>query len=64
MSNISKIAASFLPISLDEMDDVKLMSRTDTKFAFKASKLTFLLQKILPFYKVLNIDGKIIHDYK
>ena len=60
MSNISQIVSGFLPISLDEMDDVKLMSRTDTKFAFKASKLPLLLQKILPFYKVLNIDGKII----
>ena len=46
-----------MPISLDEMDDVKLMNRTDTKFAFKASKLPLLLQKILPFYKVLNIDN-------
>ena len=64
MSNLPSIIADFLPISLDEMDDVKLMSRNDTKFAFKANKISLLLQKILPFYRVLAIDGKLIHDYK
>ena len=46
------------------MDDVKLMSRTDTKFAFKANKMSSLMQKLLPFYRVLAIDGELIHDYK
>ena len=64
MSNLSKIVGGFSPISLDEMDDVKLMSRTDTKFAFKANKLPLLLEKLLPFYRVLAIDGELIHDYK
>ena len=64
MSNLPQIVADFLPISLDEMDDVKLMSRTDTKFAFRANKMPFLLQKLLPFYRVLAIDGELIHDYK
>ena len=64
MSNLPQIVADFSPISLDEMDDVKLMSRTDTKFAFKANKMPFLLQKLLPFYRVLVIDGELIHDYK
>ena len=64
MSNLPQIVADFLPISLDEMDDVKLMSRTDTKFAFKANKMPLLLEKLLPFYRVLAIDGKLIHDYK
>ncbi len=64
MSNLPKIVADFSPISLDEMDDVKLMSRTDTKFAFKANKMPFLLQQLMPFYRVLAIDGDLIHDYK
>ena len=64
MSNLPKIVAGFSPISLDEMDDVKLMSRTDTKFAFKANKMSSLMQKLLPFYRVLAIDGELIHDYK
>jgi len=64
VSNLPQIVADFLPISLDEMDDVKLMSRTDTKFAFKANKMPLLLQQLIPFYRVLSIDGKLIHDYK
>jgi hypothetical protein len=64
VSNLPQIVADFLPISLDEMDDVKLMSRTDTKFAFKVSKMPLLLQQLIPFYRVLSIDGKLIHDYK
>ena len=64
MSDFSQIIADFSPISLDEMDDVKLMSRTDTKFAFKSAKLPQLLEQMHPFYRVLEIDGKFIHAYK
>ena len=64
MTNLSQIASSFSTISLDEMDDVKLMSRTDTKFAFQSKILPILLNKITPFYKVLSINGDLIHDYK
>ena len=64
MNEISKITASFSPIKLAEMDNVKLMSRSDTKFAFKFSKLPELLNQMIPFYRVLEINGKLIHDYK
>ena len=64
MSNLPQIVDGFLPISLDEMDNVKLMSRTDTKFAFKSAKLPQLLEQMQPFYRVLAIDGKLVHDYK
>ena len=64
MSVISSIITKFLPITLDEMDNVKLMSRTDTKFAFRANKMPLLLHKLAPFYRVLSIDGALIHDYK
>lgn len=46
------------------MDDVKLMSRTDTKFVFNFLRLPEFLEKLSPFYKVLLIDGNLIHDYK
>ena len=64
MNEISKITATFSPIKLAEMDNVKLMSRSDTKFAFKISKLPELLNQMMPFYRVLEIKGKFIHDYK
>ena len=56
--------SDFTSISLDEMDGVKLMNRTDTKFAFKADKLPLLLKKIMPFYRVLAINDTCIQDYK
>ena len=62
--NFSKIVSGFQPISLSEMDGVKLMNRTDTKFAFEVTKLPLLIQKMIPFYRVLAINDKLIHDYK
>ena len=64
MNSLASIIAKFLPISLNEMDDVKLMSRTDTKFAFNANKMPELLGQLMPFYRILAIDGELIHDYK
>ena len=54
----------FLPTSLKEMDGVKLLSRCDTKFAFSVSVLKDLINRLTPFYNVLEIDGKRMHDYK
>ena len=64
MSKLLPIVADFLPITLKEMDGVKLMSRMDTKFVFTIEKLPSLLEKMTPFYRVLEINGKFIHDYK
>ena len=64
MNSLPAIIAKFSPISLNEMDDVKLMNRTDTKFAFNANKMPKLVAQLIPFYRVLAIDGKLIHDYK
>tara|TARA_B100001750_G_C15375969_1_gene529853 strand:- start:145 stop:894 length:750 start_codon:yes stop_codon:yes gene_type:complete len=64
VTNFTSIISEFTPISLDEMDDVKLMSRTDTKFAFKVNQLPLLLQALKPFYRVLVIKDNWIHDYK
>ncbi len=64
MSNLLPIISDFAPISLKEMGGVKLMSRMDTKFVFKIEKLPSLLEKVTPFYRVLEINGKFIHDYK
>jgi len=64
LSSLSQIIGSFSPISLNEMDDVKLMNRTDTKFAFKLEKLPLILEKMQPFYRVLSINDKLIHDYR
>ena len=64
MSSLPAIISDFTPISLGEMDGVKLMNRIDTKFAFKVATLPVLMENLIPFYQVLAIDGELIHDYK
>ena len=64
MIDLSKIVSDFTKINLEQMDDVRLMSRTDTKFAFSFNKLPALLEKLQPFYSILDINGGLIHDYK
>lgn len=54
----------FEPISLAEMDDFSLMSRTDTKFTFELNKLAKILECIQPFYKCLEIKRKRFSNYK
>ena len=46
------------------MDEVKLMNRTDTKFAFRVNNLEELLEKMQVFYKVLEVNGERIQTYK
>ncbi|MGZ3863162.1 MAG: polyphosphate polymerase domain-containing protein [Bacteroidia bacterium] len=64
MSSELNILNDFAPISLKEMDSVKLMNRTDTKFTFNRTQFDEVLQEIINDYSVLEIDGKRISRYK
>jgi hypothetical protein len=55
--NISNILMDFEPISLLEMDRVKLMNRIDTKFAFSRKQLIQILPDLTTDYKILEIEG-------
>lgn len=59
-----QLASSFRPISLSEMDSVKLMNRTDTKYVFKASLLPELLERCKDSYQVLEIKGNRASRYE
>ncbi|MFN6037431.1 MAG: polyphosphate polymerase domain-containing protein [Bacteroidota bacterium] len=48
----------FDKISLEEMDGVKLMNRTDTKFTFHENHLNDVLLSIKDKYRVLEINDK------
>lgn len=60
LSNLS----AFDPITLKEMDGVKLMDRTDTKFLFNIDQLPKILEEAASFYKILDMDGNRISRYK
>lgn len=49
--------AGFAPISLAQMDVVRLMNRTDRKFWFNIDLLPDLLDDIAKDYYILEIDG-------
>ena len=54
---------SFEIISLQEMDKVKLMNRTDHKYWFSVSELQSLLDSIDNQYYILQIDGNYQMSY-
>jgi len=48
----------FAPITLEEMDGVKLQDRVDTKYVLPASELPALLEKMVPHYRMLEVNGQ------
>ncbi len=63
MDNIENILQEFEPISLSEMESVKLMNRIDTKYAVPLSMLPSILESAKPDYYSQEIDGKRIASY-
>jgi hypothetical protein len=64
LNSPENILGGFDPISLKEMDKVKLMDRTDTKYTFSLEQLSSVLDEARPFYRVLEVEGKRISRYK
>ena len=61
--SISSLINEFTPISLDEMDSVKLMSRIDTKYVVPLSVLPAILSAAKTDYFAQEINGKRIAFY-
>ncbi|MBK8499563.1 MAG: polyphosphate polymerase domain-containing protein [Flavobacteriales bacterium] len=61
MSGTLEIAASIIerfdPISLEEMDGVKLQDRVDTKYVLPEADLPALLEAMRAHYRVLEVKG-------
>lgn len=64
MKEIIDILSKFSPVSLEEIDEVKLMSRIDRKYWFHISKLEQLLKDTLPYYNILEINGQRLMGYE
>lgn len=64
MQTINNILSQFDAITLKEMDGVKLMDRTDTKYTFHFSKLSEVLESVKAYYKVLSIKNHRVSKYK
>jgi len=64
VDTIRNIISDFRPITLTEMDGVKLLDRTDTKFIFPISKLPSVLNFVAEHYRVLEVENSRITDYE
>ena len=64
LKEIKDIVSNFSSVSLDEINEVKLMSRIDRKYWFHISKLLPLLESALDYYDILEINGERIMDYQ
>jgi hypothetical protein len=64
MEEIKKHLELFEPIGLQDMDSVKLMNRTDTKFLFHISRFPLILKDLQKEYMILEISGKRICNYQ
>lgn len=62
-SPIEDIIRSFEPISLAQMESVKLMNRIDTKYAVSMAVLPLILEAAKADYFVQEIDGQRIATY-
>jgi len=61
--NIELILSQFEPISLAQMESVKLMNRIDTKYAVPITVLPLILEAAKADYFAQEIDGKRIATY-
>jgi len=64
LKDFDHIISKFTPVSLKEIDEVKLMSRIDRKYWFHVSKLQQILEQTLSEYYILEIDGQRLMDYQ
>ncbi len=64
MKTVDEILKEFDPITLKEMDKVKLQDRMDTKFMFQESMLPLFLEKMKEHYYALDINGIRFNHYE
>lgn len=64
MPQLDVLLNKFDPISLEAMDNVKLLNRSDTKYLLNREKLDRVLEHLCPHFRILEIAGKRTNDYK
>lgn len=64
LAEVKSALDRFDPISLEEMDGVKLMDRTDLKFNFSIHHLPELLNNIREHYRILEVKGVRMSRYE
>jgi hypothetical protein len=60
----NKLFSFFDPVSLEQINDVALMNRMESKYVFSSARIPVLLDKLAGRYKVLEIDNIRCFAYK
>ncbi len=63
MEQITEILSHYQPISLEEMDAVKLLNRIDSKYVMSKATFERLLPQLTQHYQALEIEGKRSANY-
>ncbi|MDQ3191427.1 MAG: polyphosphate polymerase domain-containing protein [Bacteroidota bacterium] len=63
-NKIKQLLMDFNSVNLNEIEKVKLMNRTDTKFVFHINKFPSILENLKENYMVLEIENKRICEYQ
>jgi len=63
MNLIRNCLLPFTKVTLVDLDQVKLMNRTDLKFCLHISQLPEILDAIKSYYSVLEINGETVFKY-
>jgi hypothetical protein len=63
LTKISAALDAMQPISLDEMENIRLMDRVDSKFVAPSALLLPLLEKMAPRFRVQMVGGERIARY-
>ncbi|MFZ6026306.1 MAG: polyphosphate polymerase domain-containing protein [Chloroflexota bacterium] len=61
---LESVTAGYGPISLQQMDAVALLDRTDTKFVMSVEQLLKALATLRPDYRMLSIHGQRLSHYR
>lgn len=64
LKELNSILDKFNPVSLTEAGEVKLMNRIDRKYWFHVSSLYSLLERMMQYYDILEIDGVRFLEYQ
>lgn len=62
--DIAPMLSTYKPITLEEMNNVKLMDRVDKKFVFNRNKLPSILTQLESDYRILNINNVALNRYE
>ena len=63
ISSLQNLLKDHQTLSLADLEKVKLLDRQDTKFVFNQVQLPLILDKIKPFYRILEINNELLFTY-